>query len=140
MLTGMALTAFAAGAAWQDLRKDKIFNKYVMAGLCAGLLVRTLTGGLSALPLQMLCVALALLVSFPFYLIGALGAGDVKFLAAAAAFVPMQEWALLAGCSMLIAAVYGAFKLLVKRTLHGRVHFAVPVLMSAMLLQGVVLR
>ena len=139
MLTGMALTAFAAGAAWQDLRKDKIFNKYVVAGLLAGLLLRTLTGGVRVLSLQLLCIAAALLVLFPFYLVGALGAGDVKFLAAAAAFVPMQEWFLLAGCSLVIAAVYGAGKLLVKRTLHGRIHFAVPVLVSAMLLQGVVL-
>ena len=137
MLTGMALTVFAAGAAWQDLRKDKIFNRYVVAGCVAGLLLQAATGGVRVLGLQVLCVAAALAMGIPLYLIGALGAGDVKCLAAAAAFVSMGEWILLAGLALVIAAVYGVGKLIVKRSIHGRVHFAVPVLMSAILLQGV---
>ena len=137
MLTGMALTVFAAGAAWQDLRKDRIFNKYVMAGCFTGLVLQAATGGLRVLAMQMLCVAAALAIGFPFYLIGGLGAGDVKCLAAAAAFLPLSEWFLLAGFALVLAAVYGLGKLMVKRTIHGRIHFAVPVLVSAILLQGV---
>ena len=137
MLTGMALTVFAAGAAWQDLRKDKILNKYVMAGCLTGLLLRAATGGAPVLGWQILSVAAALAIGFPFYLISALGAGDVKCLAAAAAYVPFSEWMQLAAFALVIAAVYGLGKLIVKRTIHGRIHFAVPVLMSAVLLQGV---
>lgn len=137
MLTGMALTVFAAGAAWQDLRKDKILNRYVMAGCLTGLLLQAAAGGGHVLGIRILSVAAALAIGFPFYLIGALGAGDVKCLAAAAAFVPFGEWFLLSATAMVIAAAYGAGKLIVKRTIHGRVHFAVPVLISVVLLQGV---
>ena len=137
MLTGMALTVFAAGAAWQDLRKDKILNRYVMAGCLAGLLFQAGSGGPQVLGWQTLSVVAALAAAMPLYLLGALGAGDVKLLAAVAAFVPINEWFLLSGMALVIAAVYGAGKLVVKRSIHGRVHFAVPVLLSAIALQGV---
>ena len=137
MLTGLLTAVYAAGAAWQDLRKDKIYNVYVLAGLFSGMVLQAATGGIKSVLMQGAYVVLALCILIPVYLIGGLGAGDVKFLAGVAAYVPLKEWFLVTGGAFVITAVYGVCKLLVKRTLHGTVHFAVPVFCSILILQGV---
>ena len=137
MLTNVALTVFAAGAALQDLWKDKIYNKYLLPGMMAGALITLAVCGPRVLCLRLAAMPAALLLLLPLYLINALGAGDVKFLTVMMMFLPMGEWLLVTGGALLIAAVYGAGKLLWKRSLHGRVHFAVPVFASVLFLQGV---
>ena len=137
MLTGVVLTVFAAGAALQDLWKDKIYNVYVLGGLLCGIAASLLTDGFGILPARGLCVALAFGILIPVYLIGGLGAGDVKFLTGIAAFLPCREWLLVTGGAFVLTAAYGVCRLAVRRSLHGTVHFAVPVFVSVLILQGV---
>ena len=137
VMTGLFVTVFAAGAALQDLKKDKIYNVYVLAGILTGLLLCAATGGLRSLPVRMAWTVCALCIMMPVYLVGGLGAGDVKFLAGVAAFLPYREWFFVTCAAFVITALYGIGRLLVKRSLHGTVHFALPVFAGVLLLQGV---
>lgn len=136
-MTGLFVTVFAAGAALQDLKKDKIYNAYVLGGILTGLLSCVATGGPGSLPARMAWTVCALCVTMPVYLIGGLGAGDVKFLAGVASFLPWREWLFVTGAAFVITALYGIIRLLVTRSLHGTVHFALPVFAAVLLLQGV---
>ena len=136
-MTGLFVTVFAAGAALQDLKKDKIYNVYVLLGILTGWLLCLATEGPGGLPVRMGWTVCALCIMMPVYLIGGLGAGDVKFLAGVASFLPYREWFIVTGAAFLLTALYGIVRLAVTRSLHGTVHFAVPVFAGVLLLQGV---
>ena len=136
-MTGLFVTVFAAGAALQDLKKDKIYNVYVLLGILTGWLLCLATEGPRGLPVRMGWTVCALCIMMPVYLIGGLGAGDVKFLAGVASFLPYREWFIVTGAAFLMTALYGIVRLAVTRSLHGTVHFAVPVFAGVLLLQGV---
>lgn len=90
-------------AAWSDLRTQRIPNRLVLAGLLLALLLHTVlpagNGFLSVIPgalgllgaLQGL--VLAFLATFPLYWFRVMGAGDVKLIAMAGAFLgPVDIW------------------------------------------------
>jgi len=76
-------TGFALMAAYTDLRQRRIPNRLVVAGcaaaLAAQLALRGWEGGAAALG----GFAVGLVVMVPFYVIGAMGAGDAKLMAMA---------------------------------------------------------
>lgn len=136
MISSAILTIYAGAAALQDLKSDRIRNAFVAAFLVPGLLLSACTGGVRGFFLSLGCVGLAFLLLFPVYLIGGLGAGDVKLLMGAAAYLRYGELLMLIGLSFLCAAVIGIVRLLYLRKLHGTLHFAVAVFFGVLLLFG----
>jgi prepilin peptidase CpaA len=95
------LAAAAAGvAAFTDLRARRIPNWLTFTTLAVGLGVHAATDGLSGCTWALSGVGLGLALLLPFYLLRAMGAGDVKLLGALGALVGPQ--------SLLSIAVYGA--------------------------------
>lgn len=97
------LCAFLLVAAWSDLRRQRIPNVLVLAGMLLALALHSVLpsghGFLSVLPggLGFLGalngLVFGLLALLPFYLLRAMGAGDVKLLAMVGAFVgPVDIW------------------------------------------------
>lgn len=84
------LTVFLLAAVWTDLANRKIPNRLVYAGIGLALVCQTaLPSGEGAwVALQGLGLGLALFL--PLYLVRAMGAGDVKLMAMAGAFVGPQ--------------------------------------------------
>jgi prepilin peptidase CpaA len=86
-----------AGAAWTDVRQRRIANRLVCAGACIGIVFNTVLpegfGFASSLPgalgfwqaLAGLAIGFGLML--PLYLLRAMGAGDVKLMAMAGAFL-----------------------------------------------------
>ncbi len=92
LILKLALLAVAIAGGWTDLRNRRIPNWLNLSGVILGVGLNTFflheqgfriaTGGLG----------LALVVYLPLYMIRAMGAGDVKFMAAVGAFVGPENW------------------------------------------------
>ena len=81
-----ALAAMLAAASWHDMIRARIPNQVVLAGIFTAFLLAALPGGIGVVSAGSgLLVGLALLL--PFYLLGVMGAGDVKLFAATGAFI-----------------------------------------------------
>lgn len=93
--------------ALSDMKSMKIPNKAVLALTAVFAVV-----GLFVLPLpeygiRWLQLAVVLAVGFVLTILGTMGAGDAKFLAAMAPFIAYQDWRMF--CAILFACLLGAF-------------------------------
>lgn len=79
------LTLLVVAAAWTDVREHRIPNVLVLSGLVLALLLAHLPGGSVARALTGALAGFAM--GLPLYWLRAMGAGDVKLMAMAGAFV-----------------------------------------------------
>ena len=125
---------FLGGAVFTDLYKDKIYNVWVIPGLLTGLIL-ALSQGTDRFLDALMGVGATFLVLMPVYLVRGIAAGDVKLLLSTASFLSFRE---LYSCILFSFLIAGAISLVIiifkreKKTLH----FAVPVLLSAVLVVG----
>ena len=104
------LILFVTAAAASDLRWGRIYNFLTLPTLAAGLLLLMMNTP-EELPPMLGVIAATLLLLFPFWKAGGLGAGDIK----------------------LLMALAPAFLLIRYRDLSRTVHFAVPIGISVVL-------
>jgi len=78
-------------AAWSDLKFMKIPNKAVIALVAVFLVIGLIAMPIADYPWRFLHVLVVLAAGFALNMIGAVGAGDAKFAAAMAAFVPLAD-------------------------------------------------
>lgn len=81
----------AIWVAWSDLKFMKIPNKAVLALGTVFLVVGVIAVPLPEYPWRLLQIAVVLAAGFVLNMAGALGAGDAKFAAAMAPFVPLAD-------------------------------------------------
>lgn len=98
------LHAFLLGAgAWSDVRRRRIPNALsVTIGIVGLVAARMGVSGSAGLPDALLGVLVGLACWVPFWSTGTIGAGDVKFFAAGAAWIGAEVWR-----SALLAALLG---------------------------------
>ena len=101
-LTTVALLALLIGAAAADLRTRRIPNVLTVSGFMVALVLRSTLGGGAVLD-GLQGAGIALLVVFPFFLLGALGGGDLKLLVAVGAFMQPTQFVL----ALLATAIVG---------------------------------
>lgn len=107
-----ALCIFLAVACWYDYRKCRIPNLLIWIMLVVGWLCVTSGGGMREaifFPVKSACVMLLL---YPLFKIGALGAGDVKLYGVCAGYLPPEKFLFFLFCSLLIAAMISLIKML----------------------------
>ncbi len=76
----LAPTIILLGAVITDVRNHKIYNKWVMVSICLALISSFLCFKFAGLQQGALAAGLALLLTLPLVILGALGAGDMKLL------------------------------------------------------------
>jgi prepilin peptidase CpaA len=108
LLTTVALLATCVAAAWFDLRERRIPNLLTVGAFAAALLLRV-PGGFGEVGAGLTGALLASLLALPFFLIGGLGGGDLKFLAAVGAFLGPSRLFF----ALLITALFGAMMAIV---------------------------
>jgi len=86
----VAVIVIAAAAT--DLRSRRIPNWLTLSGVCAGLLLNWYMEGLVGIRTSLEGLALGFGVYFVLYCLRAMGAGDVKLMAAVGAIVGPQNW------------------------------------------------
>jgi len=97
----VGLLALATSGALLDLRTRRIPNWLTVTGLFAAAAIRLIAGGGSALQSGLLAAGIAFALSFPLFVVRALGGGDVKFLTAVCAFVGWERlWISLAATAI----------------------------------------
>lgn len=106
-LATAVLLVVLACAAWQDLARHRIPNSLNLTGLLLGLALAGLSGGLTAVAYAAAGVLVGFGVLLPFYLLRGMGAGDVKLMAAAGAFLGPGAALLAAALTLVTGAVLG---------------------------------
>jgi prepilin peptidase CpaA len=122
------LLVLAALAAIWDLRTRRIPNWLVLAGLIAGFGLNGFLYGLAGLATAGLGMLVGFGVYFVLYLLHAMGAGDVKFMAAVGSLVGWREWFQIFLAAIIIGAVAGVILALSKgrlRRTFGNVGFII---------------
>ena len=110
------LVALVVTAAVWDLRSRRIPNWLSLAGLVCGVSLNSFLYGWAGLMQSLEGMAFAFGVYFVLYLARAMGAGDVKLMAAVGSFVGPNDWLLI----FLITAVLGGAIAVVVLAWHKR--------------------
>jgi prepilin peptidase CpaA len=113
----VVLTVVLVSAVYSDLRRHRIPNELNALAIIAGLTLQCIASGLHGLTFGLLGAGIGLACFAPFYLLHAMGAGDVKLLAAVGVFLgPMG--ALYAALATLLAGGIGAVAYVIWRVLR----------------------
>ena len=105
-------------AAMTDLKSRKIPNSLTLAGVLAGLASHALVSGTSGLATSAEGMLVGFGVYFALYCLRAMGAGDVKLMAAVGAIVGPEGWIAVFLASAIAGGVLALGLLIVKKRLH----------------------
>lgn len=94
-------------AAVFDVREQRVPNWLTLAGVVLGFAMNTLLFESPGLWFSLRGLGLAMLIYFPLYLLRAMGAGDVKLMAAVGAMVGAGNWIVVMVLTFVFAAVIG---------------------------------
>lgn len=112
----LAALALAAAACWTDLRTRRIPNALVLAGLAAGLALNGRDAGLAGAGTSLAGGAVGLALFLPFMILGGMGGGDVKLMAALGSLLGPTQVVRLA----LLTALAGGLLALLRAGREGR--------------------
>ena len=119
---------FTIVAAIMDIRFQKISNRLIVIGLGVGLIRRLLLEGGAGLFAGVIQIILPVIFLYLFFLIGALGAGDIKLFSLIGGFVNLRELATCVIAAFVIGAIWSFVWLLLKK---GRcIPFAVAIFLG----------
>lgn len=134
------LCFYLVNVCYFDYRYRKIPNFWLFFMLLAGLAGSFFEGGAEGVFFFLLVMTVVIVLLYPFFKIGALGAGDVKLFGVCSGYLPCDKVAYFLFFALLIAAVISLIKLLVKQNkkeyLKMRVPLAGPILGSVLLYIG----
>lgn len=85
------LITLCGAAVWFDLREHRIPNLLTVGGFVVALALRATEAGLAGLGSGLAGAGIAFGLALPFFLMGGLGGGDVKLLAAVGAFLGLGD-------------------------------------------------
>lgn len=153
-----------------DMLFDKIYNEWILVSIVAGLSFAAWQGGRTGLLGAVISMIIPIIILYPLFMIGGLGAGDIKLLAAVGCFLTSRETITCLGISFLIGAALSLLKMIAERNFlqrmryllsyildvfksgewkfyeqdikerksrkEGKIHFALPILLSVVLYKG----
>lgn len=110
---GVGLVVTCGLAVWFDLQENRLPNRLTLIALVLALVLRA-AWGFAPLQSGLLAAAAGFAVALPFYLLGGLGGGDVKFLSAVGAFIGLPALPV----ALLVTALVGGVMAILAITRH----------------------
>ena len=95
-----------------DLRNMRISNRLILIGLGSALILRLFRGGLYDMLLGILLISFPVILLYLLFLLGVLGAGDIKLFSLIGGFVNFKELMMCIVYAFLCAAVFSFVKML----------------------------
>lgn len=118
-----ALCVLLTVACGYDYRKRKLPNYLIAVMAFVGIGWRFCREGPCGVPYYLSGMLIMMCLMYPFFKIGAIGAGDVKLLGVTAGFLPFDKIFLFLFVSLLIAAVISFIKLWKEKNYGERIRF-----------------
>ena len=109
----LILYGFLIVAVIMDLRSGKISNRLILTGIGVALIRRLLQEGCVGLLTGVIQISFPVIVLYLFFLIGALGAGDIKLFSLIGGFINFRELITCIVASFVLGAVWSLIKLLI---------------------------
>lgn len=113
-----------------DFKTGKVPNGLIFLGLAGGMLRLIFLSDWGTVFLQLQAVFLPLLLLFPLFRIGVLGAGDIKLFSVIGCFFSLQEELYLIFLSFTAGAILGVFFLWKNRNFRERMYYLFSYLKS----------
>lgn len=107
-------------ACFFDCRKDKIPNALILAGLILACGYQAAQNSIGPMCVR---TALVLILFYPLYMLGALGAGDVKLYCMSAAYLAGKDCLIFFSLSLVLSAAAALLKMLFLKNLRERIHY-----------------
>ena len=115
------MAVFLAVACIFDTLYHKIPNVLTGMMLTASAIYVCLTAGAAHLPIAFIRMFVTGALFYPFFMIGTLGAGDVKLLAVCSAYIPVNRVLPFIFLAMVIASAAGVLRLMIRKEFVQRI-------------------
>ena len=122
ILVAVLLPVILIAASWIDLKQHRIPNFLTLSALIAGVSLQLLLQGWSGIMYSLGGMAIGFLIFIPFYIKGGMGAGDVKLMAAAGAFLGFEDTLLAVGLTLFAGSIMGVFLLVILGGIKSAMH------------------
>ena len=110
-------------AVYMDLRFYKIPNLCILVGIMSGLIMTCMSYSVIGMLGASIAMTTIFLAFYPFYLIGGLGAGDIKLLMMTACFIHKERFIKYLLVTFVLAAVISVTKMLFVRECRQRLFY-----------------
>ena len=118
LLSTFALLALLGIAAYIDLLEHRIPNQLVLTGLVVAIALAASTAGSDGVMSSLAGVATGGALLLPYYVLGGMGAGDIKLMAMAGGFLGAKLTVAAVLATLLSGVVFGFAILVIWRTAH----------------------
>ena len=108
----------------QDLSSMRISNRLILAGIMTGLGFRLWMQGPAAIVPFLVNISFPVIVLYLFFLMGAIGAGDIKLMGVITGFLGVWDGVLVIGFGMVFAAVAASYRMIKQGTVWFRLERA----------------
>ncbi len=119
----LAVLMLAAGGVYMDLKSEKVSNRWILLGLCLGVLWEIWRYGFAGILHFLLGSILPLALLYGLFSFRVLGAGDLKLLAAIGGFLGAGQILLCMIYTFCSGACLALLILIVRRNLVKRLHY-----------------
>lgn len=117
------LIGILAYAVYTDMRSYRISNLCILLGIIAGMLMTFVSYSYAGAAAAAARMAVVFIVFYPFYIIGGLGAGDVKLLMVLGCFLQRERLISCLLMAMLIAGAAAVVKMLIFEESRQRLYY-----------------
>lgn len=106
-----------------DFFFDKIYNEWILISLTIGLAYAVWSAGAGGLIRAIISMTIPFMILYPLFMIGGLGAGDIKLLAVMGCFFTWKELMICLLGSFLIGAVFSLLKMVAEKNFLQRLTY-----------------